>query len=229
MLHLMVHSYILIVAPYFGAFQVFHLCLVKNAIIRYMANHNTFKRSFYLNGEMLRLILKSKGMTQQALAKAVGVGRNTIYRAISFNRMESRDDFDKICDLLEIDPIVLLDKDFFSHFCNSQDGTDESEKISTEKINEYLTTYGKGFHRYDIASFNDEYISSFFKGSPGAESLSGEMKAFLFGKIIDSREKFISLLYEFFDSRSEDEDIDDFYKQFEAWFIRNIKNKDLKD
>jgi len=27
----------------------------------------------------------------------------------------------------------------------------------------------------------------------------------------------------------EDEDIDDFYKQFEAWFIRNIKNKNLKD
>ena len=194
-----------------------------------MANHNTFKRSFYLNGEMLKLILKSKGMTQQALAKAVGVGRNTIYRAISFDRMESRNDFDKICDLLEIDPIVLLDKDFFAHFCNYQDDTDKNKKISTERISEYIATYGKGFHRYDISSFSDEYIDSFFKESPGTESLSGEMKAFLFSKIIDSREKYISLLYEFFDSRSEDEDIDDFYKQFEAWFIRNIKNKNLKD
>ena len=72
-----------------------------------MANFNSTKKSFYLNGEMLRLILKSKGIAQQTLADSIGVGKNTIYRAINFNRMENRNDFEKICTLLDIDPIVL--------------------------------------------------------------------------------------------------------------------------
>ena len=58
-----------------------------------MANYNSTKKSFYLNGQMLRLILKSKGITQQALADIVNVGKNTIYRAINFNRMESKEVF----------------------------------------------------------------------------------------------------------------------------------------
>ena len=59
--------------------------------------------------------------------------------------------------------------------------------------------------------------------------LSEEMKAFLFGKIVESREKYISLLYEFLDIRDEKEEIDDFYKKFNSWFERNVKDKNLKD
>lgn len=194
-----------------------------------MANYNSTKKSFYLNGEALRLILKSKDITQQELAKAVGVGKNTIYRAINFNRMENKEIFEKICALLDIDPIVLLDKDLFTSFINLPENVNEDNTINTERINEYLSTYGKGFRRYDISSFNSEYINQFFKNSPGTEMLSEEMKLFLFSKIIDSREKYLSLLFEFLDTRSEDEKIPDFYKKFEAWFIRNVKNKDLQD
>ena len=194
-----------------------------------MANYNTFKRSFYLNGDALRLILKSKGITQQELAKDIGVGRNTIYRAISFNRMENKEDFEKICSLLDIDPIVLLDKDFLVNYAKLPDNVNEDNTINTDRINEYISTYGKGFRRYDITSFNSEYINQFFKNSPGAEMLSEEMKTFLFSKIIDSREKYLHLLFEFLDTRSEEEEITDFYKRFEAWFLRNVKNKSLKD
>lgn len=194
-----------------------------------MANYNSTKKSFYLNGEALRLILKSKDITQQELAKAVGVGKNTIYRAINFNRMENKEIFEKICALLDIDPIVLLDKDLFTNFINLPENVNEDNTVNTERINEYLSTYGKGLRRYDISSFNSEYINQFFKNSPGTEMLSEEMKLFLFSKIIDSREKYLSLLFEFLDTRSEDEKIPDFYKKFEAWFIRNVKNKDLQD
>ena len=193
-----------------------------------MANFNSTKKSFYLNGEMLRLILKSKGIAQQTLADSIGVGKNTIYRAINFNRMENRNDFEKICTLLDIDPIVLLDKDSASRFIESQDISDE-KKINTDNINDYLTSYGKGFRRYDIASFSDDYILSFFDKTPGNETLSTEMKAFLFGKIIDSREKYISLLFEFLDNRDENEEIDDFYKKFNSWFERNVKNKSINE
>ncbi len=193
-----------------------------------MANFNSTKKSFYLNGEMLRLILKSKGIAQQTLADSIGVGKNTIYRAINFNRMENRNDFEKICTLLDIDPIVLLDKDSASRFIESQDISDE-KKINTDNIDDYLTSYGKGFRRYDIASFSDDYILSFFDKTPGNETLSTEMKAFLFGKIIDSREKYISLLFEFLDNRDENEEIDDFYKKFNSWFERNVKNKSINE
>lgn len=195
----------------------------------YMANYNSTKKSFYLNGQMLRLILKSKGITQQALADIVSVGKNTIYRAINFNRMESKEVFEKICSYLEIDPIVLLDKEFLAHYLNSQSNKNDDTGINTENINEYLTSYGKGFHRYDISSFSDEYIRRFFEKSPGSEMLSEEMKTFLFGKIVESREKYISLLYEFLDIRDEKEEIDDFYKKFNSWFERNVKDKNLKD
>ena len=193
-----------------------------------MANFNSTKKSFYLNGEMLRLILKSKGIAQQTLADSIGVGKNTIYRAINFNRMENRNDFEKICTLLDIDPIVLLDKDSASRYIESQDISDE-KKINTDNIDDYLTSYGKGFRRYDIASFSDDYILSFFDKTPGNETLSTEMKAFLFGKIIDSREKYISLLFEFLDNRDENEEIDDFYKKFNSWFERNVKNKSINE
>ena len=143
--------------------------------------------------------------------------------------MENKEIFEKICTLLDVDPLVLLDKDFLANFANLPENVNEDNTINTERINEYLSTYGKGFHRYDIASFNSEYINQFFKNSPGTEMLSDEMKTFLFSKIIDSREKYLNLLFEFLDTRSEDEEISDFYKKFEAWFIRNVKNKDLQD
>ena len=193
-----------------------------------MANFNSTKKSFFLNGEMLRLILKSKGITQQALADSIGVGKNTIYRAINFNRMENRDDFEKICAFLDIDPIVLLDKDSVSRYIESQN-ISEGEKINTDNIDKFLTKYGNGFHKYDIASFSDDYILNFFDKIPDNEVLSAEMKAFLFGKIIDSREKYIDLLFEFLDTRDENEEIDDFYKKFNSWFERNIKNKGINE
>ena len=142
--------------------------------------------------------------------------------------MENKDDFEKICTLLDIDPIVLLDKDSASRYIESQDISDE-KKINTDNIDDYLTSYGKGFRRYDIASFSDDYILSFFDKTPGNETLSTEMKAFLFGKIIDSREKYISLLFEFLDNRDENEEIDDFYKKFNSWFERNVKNKSINE
>lgn len=193
-----------------------------------MANYNSTKKSFFLNGDMLRLILKSKGITQQALADSVGVGKNTIYRAIKFNRMENRNDFEKVCSLLDIDPIVLLDKDSANRYIESQN-VSKGEKINTDDIDKYLTKYGKGFRKYDITSFNDDYILSFFDNTPGSEALSTEMKVFLFGKIIDSREKYINLLFEFLDTRDENEEIDDFYKKFNSWFERNIKNKGINE
>ena len=193
-----------------------------------MANYNSTKKSFYLNGQMLRLILKSKGITQQALADIVNVGKNTIYRAINFNRMESKEVFEKICSYLEIDPIILLDPDFLNEYLKSKN--EQIEKIDMESIKQYITTYGKGFRSYGINSFSDEYILKFFENSAYGQSLSPEQKAFFFSKIIDAREIFIGLIYDFFDTRDENDVYpEDFYKKFVSWFDRNIKNKGLNE
>lgn len=193
-----------------------------------MANHNSTKKSFYLNGQLLRLILKSKGITQQALADIVGIGKNTIYRAVNFNRMENKENFEKICSYLEIDPIVLLDPDFLNEYLKSKN--EQIEKIDMENISQYITIYGKGFRSYSIHSFSDEYILKFFENSAYGQSLSPEQKAFFFSKIIDAREIFIGLIYDFFDTRDENDVYpEDFYKKFVSWFDRNIKNKGLNE
>ena len=56
-----------------------------------MANIN--KRAFYVNGEMLRKVIELKGLTQADVYKTIGIGENTIYRVIKYNRMENNDDW----------------------------------------------------------------------------------------------------------------------------------------
>jgi len=195
-----------------------------------MANYNSTKKSFYLNGQLLKLILKSKGLTQQALAKTIGVGKNTIYRAVNFNRMENKDAFEKICNYLEIDPIVLLDPNILGNYLKTQNSNGNIEKINIDGIRQYIASYGKGFRSFGISHFSDEYILKFFEDSQYVYSISAEQKAFFFSKLIEAREIFVGLIFEFFDTRGEnDEYPEDFYKKFVSWFDRNIKNKGLND
>ena len=70
-----------------------------------MANKN--KRAFYVNGGMLRKVIELKGLTQADVYKAIGIGENTIYRVIKYNRMENKNDFDRMCEFLDVDPDLL--------------------------------------------------------------------------------------------------------------------------
>lgn len=192
-----------------------------------MANLN--KRAFYVNGKMLKEIITEKGLTQADVYKAIGIGENTIYRVIKYDRMENESDFLKMCQYLNIEPEVLLKNRFSDYPLSKFKDPGKYETINKENIDQYITRYGKGFGSYGMITFNDVDIYRFFEDTPLSLSLSGEEKAFLFSKIIDSREIFLTLLYKFIDTKSGDEDINDFYKRFTSWFDRNIKNKGLDE
>lgn len=194
-----------------------------------MANNN--KRSFYVNGELLRKIIESKGLTQADVYKAINIGENTIYRVIKFSRMESKDDFNSMCKYLDIDPNALLRKDYISSIPELKNAKNDISNLDLEKIENYINPYpnGKGFHSFGSTTFTDSYIERFFNNSPGSEMLSKEQKEMFFKKIIDTREKFIGLYFEYFDVADDKEREIGFEKMFEDWFKRNITDNNLKD
>ncbi|MBR3251967.1 MAG: hypothetical protein IKF80_09695 [Erysipelotrichaceae bacterium] len=59
--------------------------------------------------------------------------------------MENKDAFEKICNHLEIDPIVLLDPNILGNYLKTQNSNGDIEKIDIDDIRQYITSYGKGF------------------------------------------------------------------------------------
>lgn len=205
-----------------------------------MANKN--KRAFYVNGELLREIIRLKGLTQADVYKAIGIGENTIYRVIKFNRMENENDFIKMCEYLDVNPALLKEKEY--HFKAKQlfsDGhtQDIDEIITTDNIEEFLADCD--FRRSDSELFNSTYIHQFMKNAFGGNDVPEQIEKYLFNKIVETRDIFGILFSEYVLNNSvkdyKDTDgffvkitvnSDGFYKAFDSWFEENIKNKHLK-
>ena len=187
-----------------------------------MANNN--KRAFYVNGEMLRKIIELRGLTQADVYKAIGIGENTIYRVIKYNRMENEDDFDKMCKYLDINPDVLWLRSFVY----------KSEEFKKEVVidpnNIELFIDHLGYIVDDDKKFDKAYIHDFFKGAPQSDYLDPESESFLFEKIIECRDKFTSFYFiNSIENKIKDSPYNnDFYKSFDSWFKKNIINAEIK-
>ena len=69
-----------------------------------------YNRGTYINGKLLELTLKERGIFRHELADMVGVHRNTIGNAIKLNRIERKEKAFEICKVLKIHPDLLLDE-----------------------------------------------------------------------------------------------------------------------
>lgn len=191
-----------------------------------MANHNSYTRSFYLNGDMLRSILKCRHVSQLKLAEQIGVGKNTIYRAINLNRMESKNDFDSMCQYLDISPYLLLDK-------NPYIGEEEYLNVITpENVGDFLSFFD--YDGYKGQSFSDVYIHQFLKNeSQSSDFLAQypEIEKFLFKKIIEKRDEYIELfgdyyfekIYSILGQKDKTFDTDGVYDEFVDYFNQHSK------
>lgn len=191
-----------------------------------MANNN--KRAFYVNGEMLRKIISIRGLTQADVYKAIGIGENTIYRVIKHNRMENENDFDKMCQYLDINPALL----FLKSFVYRSEESDQEYIITTDNLEMFIEHLG---YTNDFDKrFDKDYIHEFFKGAPHTEYLNGEFEGFLFDKILESRDYFTTMFFLYHlshkDEKSNSHD-ESFCEAFNSWFEKNIAsqhNKKLK-
>ena len=188
-----------------------------------MANLN--KRAFYVNGEMLRKVIELKGMTQADVYKALGIGENTIYRVIKYNRMESSEDFERICRFLDINPDLLL----LETFIYKSEEFKQDIVININNLNLFIDNLGYT-NSYD-KKFDKKYIAEFFKGAPSSEYLDDELKKYLFDKLVECRDCFSKMHFMHYlehktnRSRSDDES---FYKLFDSWFEKNIVKASTK-
>ena len=190
-----------------------------------MANIN--KRAFYVNGEMLRKVIELKGLTQADVYKTIGIGENTIYRVIEYNRMENSDDFDRMCRYLDINPDLLL----LETFVFKSDEFKQSVIVSTKNLNLFINHLGYT-NDYD-KRLDKNYITDFFKGAPQSEYLDDELKKYLFDKILECRNCFSTMhfIYHADHEINQSKSDDGFYKVFDSWFEKNIiktSNKKLK-
>ena len=191
-----------------------------------MANNN--KRAFYVNGEMLRKIISIRGLTQADVYKAIGIGENTIYRVIKYNRMENRNDFDRMCEFLDVDP-DLLQCEKYDIVCD-EDGHIMGT-ITSDNIDEYLLSYG--YSKKDEDRFTTTYIHQFFKNVLYDAPFSENIEGFLFDKIIECRNLFADMyesyitnkIIENFQTETKTKVNEEDFKQiFNSWFDKNIKN-----
>ena len=190
-----------------------------------MANIN--KRAFYVNGEMLRKVIELKGLTQADVYKTIGIGENTIYRVIKYNRMENSDDFDRMCRYLDIDPDLLL----LETFVFKSDEFKQCVIVSTKNLNLFIDHLG--YTNDHDKKLDKNYITDFFKGTPSSEYLDDELKKYLFDKILECRDCFSSMffIYHIDHEINQSKSDDGFYKAFDSWFEKNIiktSNKKLK-
>lgn len=194
---------------------------------RIMANHNSFTRSFYLNGDMLRSVLKLKHITQQELAKKINVGKNTINRAVNLNRMESKNDFDHMCQFLDISPYLLLEK-------NPIIGDDQfHDKITPDNVSDFLDHFG--YDGYERQLSSDVYIHQFLKNNSDCSDYLGKfpnIEKFIFDKVIEKRDEYIELFGEYFineltkAAEHGDNSVADINSDsFKRFFYQHIKNK----
>ena len=186
-----------------------------------MANIN--KRAFYVNGELLRKVIELKGLTQVDVYKSINIGENTIYRVIKYDRMESSEDFDKMCKFLDISPILLLSK---SYIHNSEDSKQEI-LINQDNLHIFIDQLGYE-NNYDKL-FDKPYIHDFFKGALSADRLNEEIEQYLFNKIIECRNIFVEMytvsnIKNKSKSKANIGNDEEFYKDFESWFKKNILN-----
>ena len=190
-----------------------------------MANIN--KRAFYVNGELLRKVIELKGLTQTDVYKSINIGENTIYRVIKYDRMESSEDFDKMCKFLDISPILLLSK---SYIHNSEDSKQEI-LINQDNLHIFIDQLGYE-NNYDKL-FDKSYIHDFFKGALSSDRLNEEIEQYLFNKIVECRNIFVEM-YTINNIKSKSKsktnigNDEEFYKEFESWFKKNILNNKKK-
>ena len=191
-----------------------------------MANKN--KRAFYVNGKMLRKIISLRGLTQTDVYKAIGIGENTIYRVIKYNRMENRNDFDRMCEFLDADP-DLLQNEKYDIVCD-EDGHIMGT-ITSDNIDEYLHSFG--YNKKDEDRFTPTYIHQFFKNVLDAEPFGESIERFLFDKIIECRDLFADKYNSYISAKLAEYsqgktksivDESDFKQLFNSWFEKNIKN-----
>lgn len=188
-----------------------------------MANKN--KRAFYVNGGMLRKVIELKGLTQADVYKAIGIGENTIYRVIKYNRMENKNDFDRMCEFLDVDPDLLQSEKY--DIVNDEDGHIMGT-ITSDNIDEYLSSFG--YSKKDKDRFTPTYIHQFFKNVLDAEPFGESIEKFLFDRIIECRNLFadkynsyISGKYtEYSQGKTTMVDEEDFKQLFNTWFDKNI-------
>ena len=158
-----------------------------------MANHNSYTRSFYINGEMLRSILKCKHITQLELANQIGVGKNTINRAINLNRMESKNDFDRMCQFLDVSPYLLIEK-------NPSIGEgDYFSSITSDNVGDFLSYFD--YDNYERQLFSDVYIHQFLKNNTESSEYLGHypnIEKFIFEKVIEKRDEYVELFGNYF-------------------------------
>ncbi len=169
-----------------------------------------------------------RDLTQADVYKAINIGENTIYRVIKFNRMENRNDFDRMCEYLNVDPYLLMSE---SYDFTDQDGH-VLDTVTSDNIDEFINLFE--YRKKDEELFTPTYIHQFFSNVLDPLPFGQPIEKFLFDKIIECRKMFADKYNEYFTQKIYEAslgkkdvfaDENEFMNDFNNWFYKTIGSK----
>ena len=182
-----------------------------------MANKN--KRSFYVNGQMLKKIIEIRNLTQADVYRAANIGENTIYRVIKHNRIENQNDLEKICEILNVTPTLLTSEEYT--IIDEDDGHIK-HVINADNISEYIDIFE--YTKSDNELFTSSYIHQFFNSATGSEILLPDYEKLLFDKILEYRNEFVDYFYTYMTTgKYGKRTYEDFVKSFNKQYDKLLK------
>lgn len=165
-----------------------------------------YSRAQYINGRLLKKIIKIRKVTQQEISEGADLGINTLNRAINNNRLERISKVFKVCELLNVDPSLIMSDNVTS----LSDGV----LITDENIDQYIDEfpYPLTFNCFlDFSS--DEHL---FQNNNNYQFVDPSIKIVMHNILGDVSDILVDLYFE--------ADSDD-YSKINSYIYENIASK----
>ena len=162
---------------------------------------NGYIRSYYINGEMLKAIMRFRKITQEQLANKIGVHKNSINNAVTKNRIDKESKIYEIAETLNVnvDFLTMQEIPYVHKIIDNDKIIEVTEIIDASNFAKFIDDFP--FRKNAEMFWSTEDVNNFFKPNEKSNSIEFEDQIDLYNDIVvDFRDTLIDTFIKLKDS-----------------------------